>query len=352
MEEEKLQEAKELLRREFGAQWKQIAQTIGTEELTHCLGRDLTSFMAFPERKEGGNNAWRGNCSPEVVRRLLSYVQACLPRRRKEEFLLLDPMCGSGTSGDVAREEGIQAIQYDLNPQLKDGLGGWDALKDDVRDSADFIFLHPPYHSIIRYSGNMWGKAHEDDLSRCKDYQDYIGKLNFVLKKLFFSLRSGGFLGLLVCDIRKDGAFYSIANDVMTIGTLKSWIVKGQFNCMSSGRSYAGKNPFIPIVTEHLLLFKKEDAILIPYSFRRSGCFALLGQDSVALTWFHLIYAVMEQNGGSMTLGQLYQTLKEHPKAQKNQHYKERIRASIYEHRQHFLSNRKGSYRLKYQVTG
>ena len=107
-------------------------------------------------------------------------------------------MCGSGTSGDVAADLGIQCVQYDLHPELPCGLGGWNALKADVEDSADLVFLHPPYHSIIRYSGNMWGKPHADDLSRCDNYADFIEKLNHVIKKLFFSLRSGGVLALLV----------------------------------------------------------------------------------------------------------------------------------------------------------
>lgn len=41
---------------------------MGTQELTSCVGRNLTSFMAFPERKQGGSNRWRGKCSPEAVR--------------------------------------------------------------------------------------------------------------------------------------------------------------------------------------------------------------------------------------------------------------------------------------------
>ena len=120
------------------------------------------------------------------------------------------------------------------------------------------IFLHPPYHSIIQYSGSVWGKPHPDDLSHCSSYRDYIDKLNFIIKKLFISLRHGGYLAVLVGDIRTQGTFHSIAADMMTIGTLVSWIVKGQYNCRSSSRTYSGK-PFIPIVTEHLLLFKKDE---------------------------------------------------------------------------------------------
>ena len=38
---------------------------------------------------------------------------------------------------------------------------------------------------MIAYSGNMCGKPHPDDLSRCGSYREFIEKLNFVLKKLY-----------------------------------------------------------------------------------------------------------------------------------------------------------------------
>ena len=300
--------------------------------------------------KNGNVKLWEEDRLLPVMQigELVGHVRECQTHRRKEDFLLLDPMCGSGTSGDVAADLGIQCVQYDLNPELPCGLGGWNALKDDVEDSADLVFLHPPYHSIIRCSGNMWGKPHADDLSRCDNYADFIEKLNHVIKKLFFSLRSGGVLALLVGDIRQNGEFHSIANDVMTIGTMKSWIVKAQFSCSSSSRSYHSRHPLIPIVTEHLLLFQKENVFQIPYSFRKSGFFYLQKQDSKALTWFHLVCAVMEHLGGIVTLSQLYEELKDHPKAVNNKHYKERIRATLYEHRNEFLTNHRGSYRLSY----
>lgn len=350
MQEEELKRAEEILRKEFGAEWKKIVQEIGTWELTHCAGQELTSFLAFPERKEGGSNTWRGNCSPEVIRKIIAFVRKCLPFRKKEDFLLLDPMCGSGTSYDVSKNMGVRCVQYDLNPDLKEGRGGWNALKNEVEDCADLVFLHPPYHGIIKYSGNMWGKAHPDDLSRCEDYEDFIDKLNMVMKKLFLSLRGQGFLAMLVGDIRQKGKFHSIANDVMTLGTMKSWIVKGQFNCTSSTKTYSSRYPFIPITTEHLLLFQKENVIQIPYSYRKTGTFLLLEQDFKELTWFAMVCAAMEYLGGTAKLQELYDIYQNHPKAKKNKYYKERLRATIYEHRSYFQMNGRGTYRLKHMA--
>lgn len=319
-----------LLQREFGPTWREIAQTLGTEDLRRRVGKELTSFVAYPERGDGGDNKWRGNCSPEIVKAILQYVLDCKRYYGKDTstFTLLDPMSGSGTSKAAADRCGVKSILYDLNPTAPQGIGGWDALKHDVEDSADLIFLHPPYHSIIQYSGRIWGnKPHPDDLSRCENYRDFLDKLNYIVKKLFLALRKDGRLAILVGDIRKHGQFYSMQNDVMRLGEFESFIVKGQFNCVSDGRAY--QKPFVPIVTEYLLLFHKLEALMISFSRRLSGEVNILQRDDVSLTWNHLIRLTIESVGGRAKLSDLYTMLENHPKARVNPHYRDRIRATI-----------------------
>ena len=77
MNEELIQRAVLLLQQEFGPNWQSISQTLGTENLRKRLGKELTSFMAFPDRGNGGDNQWRGNCSPQVVSSILRYVIDC-----------------------------------------------------------------------------------------------------------------------------------------------------------------------------------------------------------------------------------------------------------------------------------
>lgn len=91
MQESDLQRASKILRTEFGSDWKQIVQTLGTRELTHCVGQDLTSFMAFPERAEGGSNQWRGNCSPQVVAKLIQFVKNAGDMKRIRIFYFWIP---------------------------------------------------------------------------------------------------------------------------------------------------------------------------------------------------------------------------------------------------------------------
>lgn len=344
------EKAIQLLQNEFGANWQQVVQELGTENLRRRVGKELTSFMAFPERGNGGVNTWRGNCSPKVVEAITKYVLDCKKFYGKDisSFTVLDPMSGSGTTQTAANNLRVKSILYDLNPSPATGIGNWDALKDDVEDSADLIFFHPPYHSIIQYSGNMYGKPHPDDLSRCANYNDFIEKLNFVIKKLYIALRTDGRLAILVGDIRPKGEFHSIQHDMMKIGNFESFIVKGQFNCVSDNRTY--KKPFIPVVTEYLLVYHRNDPFIIEFSKRLSRKISMKDADCEALTWHHLIRMSMEELGGKAKLSDLADFLKEHPKAKKNPHFKERIRATIYEHKEQYVNYGNGVYGLPYEV--
>ena len=343
--------AAQLLEAEFGPDWRTVAGMLGTEGLRKRVGKELTSFLAFPDRGDGGNNRWRGNCSPEVVASILKYVLDCKQYEGKDtsRFTLLDPMSGSGTSKAAADRFQVRSLLYDLNPAPAFGRGNWNALRDDVEDSADLIFFHPPYHSMIVYSGNVWGNApHPDDLSRCASYEEFLDKLKYCIRKFFLALRKDGRLAVLVGDIRMNGRFYSMQNDLMRMGDFESFLVKGQFNCTSDTRRY--RKPFIPIVTEYLLLLKKADALLVPFSVRQTGAFSVADTDLNILTWHHLIRMTMESAGGTLTLSELYLRLGTHPKAQANPHYEARIRATIYEHPEEYVFVARGCYQLSYQV--
>ena len=194
----------------------------------------------------------------------------------------------------------------------------------------------------------MWGKPHPDDLSRCENYADFMEKLNHVIKKLYMALRNDGRLAILVGDIRSKGNFYSMQHGIMRMGKFESFVVKAQFNCVSDSRRYA--KPFIPIVTEYMLIYHKDDPFLISYSKRLGNSVDISQKDVAGLTWHHLIRATLEKLGGEAKLSDLYEYLSEHPKSTKNEHYKERIRATIYEHKEQYIPTGNGSYRLTYKV--
>lgn len=211
-------------------------------------------FGGYPERVQGLADAIYGGATIEIEDGKDTYSLKTLTRQYRRELshdgvyaeaTLLDPMSGSGTSQAAAQSLGVRSLLYDLNPAPACGIGGWDALRDEVDDSADLIFLHPPYHNLIPYSGNMWGTPHKDDLSRCSSYPEFVEKLNYIVQKLFMALRRDGRLAILVGDIRTKGSFYSMQHDLMRVGQMEAFIVKGQYNCVSDTRSYQNGWPKI-----------------------------------------------------------------------------------------------------------
>ncbi len=119
----------------------------------------MKSVMSFPERGKWGDSRWRGNCSGHVIRELVEHF-------RPQTFV--DACEGSGTSGDVCRELGVQYVGLDLHK-------GNDFTRDFVlaalpwEQGADVAFSHPPYHSMIQYSGNVYPVVDGNDTSKCAD---------------------------------------------------------------------------------------------------------------------------------------------------------------------------------------
>ncbi|MBX3359462.1 MAG: hypothetical protein KF745_13665 [Phycisphaeraceae bacterium] len=75
-----------------------------------------------------------------------------LTRYTRKNDLVVDPMCGSGTTLDVARDLNRRAVGYDLAPSRPDILRA-DARSLPLEDStADFLFVDPPYSTHVDYS--------------------------------------------------------------------------------------------------------------------------------------------------------------------------------------------------------
>jgi len=99
---------------------------------------------------------------PDAIRRSQEYAGATpawvvwqlLMRYTREGDLVLDPMCGSGTTLDVARDLGRRSAGFDLSPHPECP----DIRRSDARSlpveagSVDFFFVDPPYSTHIRYS--------------------------------------------------------------------------------------------------------------------------------------------------------------------------------------------------------
>ncbi len=112
---------------------------------------EVTTFWDFPKQSYGNRpkGNWRFNgVTPAGV------IYNLLKRYTKEGDLIVDPMCGSGTTIDVCKEENRKVIGYDVFPTRPDIIQN-DSRKIPLEDnSVDMVFIDSPYGNNIHYSDN------------------------------------------------------------------------------------------------------------------------------------------------------------------------------------------------------
>lgn len=141
-----------------------------------------------------------------------------LNRYTREGDVVVDPMCGSGTTLDVCRDLNRRAQGYDLNPQRPE-IKLADARKIPMADaSADFAFIDPPYSTHVDYSDdpNCIGKL---DAGGADGGEAYYTAMKRVIRELHRVLKDRRYMGLYVSDSFKKGKGEGTAADrFMPIG--------------------------------------------------------------------------------------------------------------------------------------
>ena len=270
------------------------------------------TLLNFPDRGPWGESKYRGNCSGWIHAFLINQYKV---KRLGEVF------AGSGTGSDVCRDMGVPYIGLDLNPNPKrpDILVG-DAIFGEVPEEfygRDMIFMHPPYSALINvpYADSMWkdadGTRKDLDLGRMS-WKEFIVALNKTIMKFYLALPKGGRMSILMGDIKRQGRLYSMLSDIVKPGTLEQVLIKGQFNCVSDGRSYSNSS-FVPITHEYLLVVKKDGVYLVPYSVPKQ--YEKDVRDAKSATWTDIVFAAMQAIGGKSDLERLYAEVASHERA-------------------------------------
>lgn len=156
-----------------------------------------TTLWDFPSQQYGkedqGDQSYKGATPAYILWNLLQ-------RYTKPKALVVDPMAGSGTTLDVARDLGRRALGYDLQV-LRPDVFRCDARKLPLEEAkADFVFIDPPYSTHLKYSGEprCIGEldAHEPA------YYEAMGK---VIAEIDRILKPGGHMALYVSDSYQKG---------------------------------------------------------------------------------------------------------------------------------------------------
>lgn len=148
-----------------------------------------------------GDKAYVGATPSWVIWQLLT-------RYTRERDLVVDPMCGSGTTMDVARSLGRRALGYDLAP-TRDDIFRADARSLPLEDNvADFVFVDPPYSTHINYSddprciGRLDAADQENARSAGggKGVEGYYDAMRRVISETHRVLKDRRYMGLYVSD--------------------------------------------------------------------------------------------------------------------------------------------------------
>ena len=258
-------------------------------------------------------------------------------------------MCGSGTTRDAAAKCGITSHIYDLH-------SGFDLLNSEIPERPQFIFWHPPYWDIIKYSDIMYKAAdverkygydpRKSDLSRIQDWDKFVEVMNYTMMKQFTALEKGGRMAVLMGDIKKRGRLYSMLSEITKPGTTENILIKAQYNCFSDKTEYSGS--FIPILHEYVLIVRKDNPLLIPILTAKK--MELDIRDMRGATWRDVVAAVLENEGRSVPLSVLYEKIEPYKKARQNQWWKEKVRQTLQLYPEHFESTQRGMWQLKRAV--
>ena len=162
------------------------------------LRLQTTTLWEYPSQNYGtggqGDTSYAGATPSYILWNLLM-------RYTRPGDLVVDPMAGSGTTLDVARDLGRRALGYDIAPARKDVFRA-DARKLPLEDAkADFVFVDPPYSDHLEYSGSA-----ECIGELSADGPGYYEAMDKVIAEIDRVLRPGRFVALYVCDSFRKGA--------------------------------------------------------------------------------------------------------------------------------------------------
>ena len=294
----------------------------------------MKSIVSYPTRGEYGNNKYRGNATGKLL----------IDLHKVYKFdEISDYMSGSFTTYDVGKELKIITNCYDLNG-LRGEESKFDLIENDIVERNNFIYWHPPYWDIIKYSGHMYGdKPLKNDLSHIKDYDEFIKAINYCLSKQYASLKVGGRMAILMADIKKNHRLYSMLLDMNKLGTVEQIVIKEQHNCMSNNRKYLNEN-FIRIAHEYCLILRKDEPLILDYMITKRGKMDL--RDSLKVTWKDLVASSIESLGGRANLEKLYSTLEGYKKTSNNPNWKAKIRQTLQINPKLFVNIERGVWGL------
>ena len=224
------------------------------------LNRQVTTLWEYPSQNYGkgtqGDRNYIGATPSYIIWNLLM-------RYTREKDLVVDPMCGSGTTLDVCRDTARRALGYDIHP-MRDDIFRADARSIPLEDAkADFVFVDPPYGDNVVYSNDELciGRLPATD-------DEYFQAMAGVISEISRILRPGRYMGLYVSDYfdKKKGfvpigfRLFQVLSQYFTPVDIISVVRHNKTLNMGNYRKAADEGNFYLRGFNYLFIMKKEEA--------------------------------------------------------------------------------------------
>ena len=173
------------------------------------LKLETTTLWDFPTQNYGdkphGNNKYSGVTPAFVIWNLIQ-------RYTKEGDLVVDPMCGSGTTIDVCIEENRRCMGFDI-VSCRDDITEADA-RNLPMDSeiADFVFIDSQYSDNIQYND------HPNNIGNisCENPR-FFEELEKVAKETYRILKCDKYVAWLIGDQAKKKRFVPVGFKIYSL---------------------------------------------------------------------------------------------------------------------------------------
>lgn len=193
--------------------WKKYLGDITTDAI--WVTPNINGKFEIPKRDflPKNSNTFHGLFIPEIPYQFIR-------RFTKNGEIVWDCFGGSGTTKKVSDLLDRKCIINDISPQ-EDFIIKADSTTFNPNSKIHLIFMHPPYHSIIKYSDK------KDDGSNCNSIKDFLDWFEKVVKNVTSHLEKNRFLILVCGNIYQNGEEH-------TLGVwCKDIILKYGFKCKS-----------------------------------------------------------------------------------------------------------------------
>ena len=188
---------------------------------SHIKTGTLWEF-ASRDKSNGHSYDYHGNYIPQIATQLFE-------RYTKKNDVVLDLFFGSGTSAIEALNMERRCVGVELKQEMVDYVSGKFSKKEFVtdvniicgystteetkekvrarleimgkeqgKDTAQFVVLHPPYDDIIKFSDK------KEDLSNCETTEEFYYLFEKVAKNAYDLLEKGRFAALIIGDEYKN----------------------------------------------------------------------------------------------------------------------------------------------------